>query len=287
MSERIGSAIAWACGQIRPVSESAKLDAELLLAHCLDKPRSYVYSWPEHRLSNDCWQQYRALIQRRQKPTPIAYLLGKREFYSLEFMTSAVALVPRPETELLVETALSLIPLNQPFRVLELGTGSGIIAVTLKHQRPLANVVATDLDQACLALAESNASQHGVDIDWHQSDWYVALKDLEPFDLIVSNPPYIAASHPFLQLGDLPAEPKLALTPGETGMEALDKIIAGAPEMLLYGGLLMVEHGFDQQVAVSQSMQKHAFQNVVCEFDFNQLPRVSFAQRIVKPKDSA
>ena len=280
MSEQINSAIRWASERFAACSESAGLDAELLLAHCLEKPRSFLYSRPEHKLSESCWQQYQGLIQERLKPTPIAYLLGSREFYSMEFATTPAALVPRPETELLVELALRQIPPQLPWRICDLGTGSGIIAITLKTERPQAGIYATDVDPACLNLARENAWQHKAAIEFIESDWYRQLSaDLE-FDLIVSNPPYIAADHPFLNQGDLPAEPAIALTPGVTGLEALQQIISQAHRHLVIGGYLMLEHGYDQQAAVAGLLASHGFSEIHCEYDYNQLPRTSIAKLV-------
>ena len=287
MSEQIHSAIRWARSRIEVCSDSARLDAELLLAHCLDKPRSYLYSWPEEQLSSACWQQYQQLIERRLEPTPIAYLLGSREFYSLQFNTRSQALVPRPETELLVEQALQLISPQQAMRVCDLGTGSGIIAITLKTERPLAQVYATDVDSACLQLARENALQHRVEIEWIESDWYRNLPVTLRFDLIVSNPPYIAADHPFLDQGDLPAEPRLALTPGHTGLEALQQIIGGAYRYLVDGGHLVLEHGYDQQAAVAELLAANGFGEIRCEHDLNDLPRTSIAKRVENPDSGA
>jgi release factor glutamine methyltransferase len=287
MSEQIDSAIGWARGRIEACSDSARLDAELLLAHCLDKPRSYLYSRPEEQLSSACWQHYQQLVERRLEPTPIAYLLGSREFYSLQFNTRSQALVPRPETELLVEQALQLVCPQQPMRVCDLGTGSGIIAITLKTERPLAQVFATDVDPACLELARENALQHRVEIDWIESDWYHNLPEALRFDLIVSNPPYIAADHPFLDQGDLPAEPRLALTPGHTGLEALQQIIDGAHRHLVDGGYLVLEHGYDQQTAVAELLAANDFGEIRCEYDLNDLPRTSIAKRVENPDSGA
>jgi release factor glutamine methyltransferase len=234
-------------------------------------------------LSEACWQQFQDLVARRIEPTPIAYLLGSREFYSLEFNTRSQALVPRPETELLVDLALQQVPLEEPVRICDLGTGSGIIAITLKAQRPLAEVYATDVDPACLELARENALRHQVDIEWIESDWYSNLPNQAGFDLIVSNPPYIAADHPFLTQGDLPAEPQLALTPGVTGLEALQTIIPGAHQYLKDGGYLMLEHGYDQQAAVAQLLVENGFEEIRCEYDFNDLPRTSIAKRVENP----
>ncbi len=280
MSEQINSAIRWASERIAACSESARLDAELLLAHCLEKPRSFLYSRPEQKLSESCWQQYQGLVQERLKPTPIAYLLGSKEFYSMEFVSTQAALVPRPETELLVELALRKIPPQLPWRICDLGTGSGIIAITLKTERPLASVYATDVDPACLDLARENSRQHKVAIEFIESDWYRQLPAGLEFDLIVSNPPYIAADHPFLNLGDLPAEPEIALTPGATGLEALQQIISQARQHLVIGGYLILEHGYDQQTPVADLLESHGFSEIRCEYDYNQLPRTSIAKLV-------
>jgi release factor glutamine methyltransferase len=283
----IDDALRWASARITSCSESARLDAELLLAHCLDKTRSYLYSWPEEELGESCWQRYQHLVQRRLEPMPIAYLLGKREFYSLEFTARPQALVPRPETELLVEQALLLIPPQQPLRVCDLGTGSGIIAITLKKNRPLARVHATDIDPACIELALENARNLGVDVEFIESDWYRDLPATLTFDLIVANPPYIAADHPFLKQGDLPAEPSLALTPGITGLEALRQIITQAPHYLVTSGYLVLEHGYDQQAAVAELLAANGFGEIRCEYDDNDLPRTSIAKLVENPDSGA
>jgi len=280
MSEKIAKAIRWASEQFETCSESPRLDAELLLAHVLDKPRSYLYGWPEESLEEGCWQRFQQLVQRRLEPNPVAYLLGKREFFSLEFATRPGTLVPRPETELLVEQALLRIPRQQPVSICDLGTGTGAIAITLKKERPTARVYATDIDPACLALARENAKAHAVEIQWFESDWYRDLPAALRFDMIVANPPYIAAAHPFLDRGDLPAEPRLALTPGETGLESLETIIGEAHSHLAAGGYLILEHGYDQQVAVAELLARNGFIDIVCETDYNDLPRTSIAKRV-------
>ena len=280
MSEQIDTAIRWGSERIARCSESARLDAELLLAHCIDKPRSYLYSWPEQRLSEPCWHLYRQLVKMRIKPIPVAYLLGTREFYSMEFIVTDAALVPRPETELLVELALELIPPTEPTRVCDLGTGAGIIAITLKNQRPTAKVYATDVDPDCLLLARENADRHGTIIEFIESDWYRQIPMDFNFDLIVSNPPYIAADHPFLKQGDLPAEPQIALTPGVTGLEAIQVIISQARDYLVAGGHLILEHGYDQQAVVAQLLESHGFEEIHCATDYNHLPRTSIAKLV-------
>lgn len=278
MSEQIDTAIRWATQRIDACSESARLDAELLLAHCLDKPRSYLYSWPEQSLSDSCWRHFQDLVQQRLQPTPIAYLLGTREFFSMEYVASPAALVPRPETELLVELALARIPLDAALRICDLGTGTGVIAITLKKQRPRTQVCATDVDPDCLALASENALRHQVEIDFIESDWYQNLPGGADFDLIVSNPPYVAADHPFLAQGDLPAEPMIALSPGQSGLEALEVIIGNAGNYLKAGGILILEHGYDQQAPVARLLQENGFGEIHCESDHNDLPRTTVAR---------
>ena len=278
MSEQIDTAIRWATKQLETCSESPRLDAELLLAHCLEKPRSHLYGWPQQTLSETCWQRFQALVQKRLLPTPVAYLLGRREFFSMEYATTPAALVPRPETELLVELALREIPQDRALRVCDLGTGTGIIAITIKKQRPLTSVWATDVDPACLALARENALRHQVEVEFIESDWYQNLPATLCFDLIVSNPPYVAADHPFLAQGDLPAEPAIALSPGASGLEALEVIIDRAPDYLEPGGTLIVEHGYDQEAAVAALLRGSGFEQIRCESDLNDLPRTSIAR---------
>lgn len=197
----------------------------------------------------------------------------------MEFATNPSVLIPRAETELLVELALRHCPQNKGIRILELGTGSGIIAVVLKKHRPLCALLASDIDPACLVLARENAARHKVAIDFVESNWFDKIPADARFDLIVSNPPYIAAGHPFLGMGDLPAEPAIALSPGETGVEALAAIIGQARSYLADSGYLMLEHGYDQQGAVRGLLGINGFCEISCALDSNDLPRVSIASR--------
>lgn len=278
MNQDIASALRWAQKQFDNVSDSARLDAELLLAHCLQKPRSYLYSWPEKELSKSVWFEFLILVDQRLKPTPVAYLLVSREFYSLEFKISPVALIPRPETELLVETALELCIKQERPRVLEMGTGTGVISIVLLKENPDIDLVTTDISTECLELAKTNARFHQVSLNCIQSDWYNELKTLPRFDLIVSNPPYIAADDPYLSQGDLPAEPLLALTPGKTGLESIEQIVAGAPQYLNPDGYLIFEHGYDQAQAVNHLLAAAGFKNIRNLLDDNELPRASLGQ---------
>jgi release factor glutamine methyltransferase len=276
----LSDALGWARQQIGSLSDSAALDAEVLLAHCIGKSRSYLYTWPEQVLTATHWDRYQSLIGQRLIPTPIAYLIGEREFFSLDLKTTAAALIPRSDTELLVEAALDRCPQTSSFRILELGTGTGAIAITLKVHRPDAKVVATDISPQCLVLAGQNGKHHQVHIDWIASDWFSAIEPSERFDMIVSNPPYIAGDDVNLTQGDLPAEPLLALSSGLTGLESLRQIIADSPDYLNPRGHLLLEHGYDQEIAVIGLLKSRGFANVSCQYDINNLPRISMGQFI-------
>ena len=282
MSEQIDTALARAVSRIGSVSETPRLDAELLLAHCLEKPRSFLYAWPETVLDPACLQCFEALLAARCKPTPVAYLLGEREFFGRDFTTSPAALVPRPETELLVEQALERLPPGRDQRLLDLGTGSGIIAITLKLERPELRVRASDVDPASLTLARENAARHRVDIDFVESDWFASLPGDQAYDMIVSNPPYVAAAHPFLRAGDLPAEPQHALTPGPGGTEAIEIIVREARARLAPGGWLLLEHGYDQEAPVRELFRAEGFDEIRCHADLNGLPRCTSAKAVEK-----
>lgn len=282
MSEQIDTVLMRAVSRIDACSETPRLDAEILLAHCLEKPRSFLYAWPETLLDAGRLARFEALVEARCKPTPVAYLLGEREFFGRDFRTSPAALVPRPETELLIELALERLPADRGGRVLDLGTGAGVIAITLKLERPRLRLCATDVDPDSLALARENAARHRVDIDFVLSDWYTRLPVDGSFDMVVSNPPYIAAAHPFLGAGDLPAEPRHALTPGPGGTEAIEIIAQGARARLSKGGWLILEHGYDQEAPVRELLRAAGFGEIRCHLDLNRLPRCTSAKAVEK-----
>ena len=260
-------------------SDSPRLDAELLLAHCLQRDRSWLMAWPEHPLEPAMVDCFQALLRQRLEGQPVAYLLGEREFWSLSLAVTPATLVPRPETELLVETALDWLADRPAPRLLEMGTGSGAIALALKKERADADITATDISPRALAVAAGNARRHRLDIRFLVSDWYAAIDGGAVFDLILSNPPYIAAGDPFLQRGDLPAEPQQALCSGPEGLEALRRIIAGAPDRLKPGGGLILEHGYRQGDAVRGLLQAEGFERVHSLEDFSGLPRVSLGTK--------
>jgi release factor glutamine methyltransferase len=254
--------------------ESAALDAELLLAFAADVSRSRLRAWPERIAKPDQEQAYRSLIQRRACGEPVAYLLGQREFWSLCLDVSSDTLIPRPETECLVERALALLPADSEAAVLDLGTGAGGIALALATERPGIQLTALDRSPAALAVAQRNAARLGCRVMWLASDWFSALAD-RSFDLIVANPPYVADADPHLECGDLRFEPRAALAAGPDGLSALRAIITVAPRHLRPGGVLLLEHGFDQGPAVLGLLQHAGFRDCRDHQDLAGLPRVA------------
>ncbi len=253
---------------------SATLEAELLLAQVLDVERSFFYSNPESELSWAQLDRFKLLLQRRLDGEPVAYLLGQQEFWSLALKVSAATLIPRPETELLVELALAKLPANEPCRVADLGTGSGAIALALASERASWQVSATDISADALLVAEENRQAHHLEnVILCQGEWLAALQG--KFHALVSNPPYIAADDEHLSAGDCRFEPSLALTPGGDGMAAFRQISAQAGEYLLPGGLLMFEHGFDQADQVQCMLLAAGMVNINTHQDLEGKDRVT------------
>jgi release factor glutamine methyltransferase len=256
-------------------SESSRLDAEVLLAHALHQPRSYLLAHDDERLDAPTITRYLALLARRAQGEPLAYLTGEREFWSLPLTVTPDVLIPRPETELAVERCLAVRDAS-PAEIADLGTGSGAIALALAVERPRWRILATDRAAAALRVAVGNASRLGVsNVDFAHGDWFAPLLGRR-FDLIVSNPPYVAACDPALQA--LRHEPAVALTPGPGGMEALRHIVLQAPGHLLPGGWLVLEHGAGQADDVAASLVDAGFARVRCHIDLAGRERVTEAQ---------
>ncbi len=248
------------------------VDNRILLCHALGLSRMGLITQSERALTDGEAANLSALIARRLAGEPVAYIIGRREFYGLDFAVDADVLIPRPETELLVELALERLPPRG--RVLDMGTGSGAIAVALAHTRPDAAVTALDVSAAALAVAARNAASNGATVRFLQSDWFAALTD-ESFDLIVSNPPYIASGDRHLSEGDLRFEPAGALTDHADGLSALRRIVGGAPAHLAPGGWLLMEHGYDQSEAVQALMTAAGWQDVQSWHDLAGIARVT------------
>mgnify|MGYP001043518960 CR=1 FL=1 len=258
----IRQAIADAIDRLSQTSDSARLDAECLLAHTLRCDRSHLIAWPDKLLETDQLEQFESLLEQRVHGTPIAYLTGSREFWSLDMEVSNNTLIPRPETETLVEYVLEHFPADLSFKLLDAGTGSGAIAVAIASERPSWQVVASDIDQASLALAGRNAHKNKIEnIRLIHSDWFSEIGEHD-FDIIISNPPYIAEHDPHLSRGDVRFEPRRALTSGTHGMDAIEHLCQHAEKHLKPGGRLIVEHGYDQADSVYECFQRNGFINI-------------------------
>lgn len=256
-------------------SKLPRLEMQMLWQHVLQVPRSWLIAHDTDVLAPEAIERYHVLMERRLAGEPMAYILGSREFMGHDFLVSPSVLIPRPETELLVETGLDYLNGKKAPRVLDLGTGSAAVAVSIALQCPTATVVATDLSSQALVVAKANANRLGAKVDFFQGSWYDALPDHKGFDLIVSNPPYIAVGDVHLQQGDVRFEPTGALTDGSDGLSALRDIIEGAGQRLLPGGALFLEHGWDQAQAVRQLLQSACFEQVVSAPDLAGIDRVT------------
>ncbi|MDO7897376.1 peptide chain release factor N(5)-glutamine methyltransferase [Pseudomonas citrulli] len=257
-----------------PDSPTPRLDAELLLAAALGKSRSFLHTWPERIVPSEAALLFSEYLRRRRCGEPVAYILGQQGFWKLDLEVAPHTLIPRPDTELLVETALALLPAT-PARVLDLGTGSGAIALALASERPAWRVTAVDRVLEAVALAERNRQRLALgNVTVLSSHWFSALEG-ERFELIISNPPYIAAADPHLAEGDVRFEPASALVAGQDGLDDLREIIARAPAHLEPGGWLMLEHGYDQAEAVRDLLQTQGLHEVHSRKDLGGHERIS------------
>ncbi len=259
--------------------DSARLDAEVLLASCLQRSRASLYAHPELAVSADIETRFRALLAKRKQNYPLAYLLGRKEFWSMDFQLDSSTLIPRPETETLVEQALEFISAEQTCRILDLGTGSGAIAVSIASERPSSRVLAVDVSEAALRVAKENAQQLKItNVDFQNSDWFAEVES-QQFDLIVSNPPYVESADQALQDGEISYEPRLALDGGEDGLTAYSMIIPQARHFLRNGGMLLLEHGYQQAKAVQDLLAQNKYSQIRTLKDYAGLQRCSCAIR--------
>ncbi len=262
--------------QVLARSGLVPIDAQVLLAFTLQRDRAWLVAHGTRALSPGEAERFFALAKRRRDGEPVAYLTGFREFWGLSLIVTPNVLIPRPETETVVGQALKRVTAEGPVRILELGTGSGAIALALARERPSASIVATDVSEAALRVARANARRLGVfSVEFMLADWYAGWDPASPaFDLIVSNPPYIGATDRHLGQGDVRFEPRVALTSGGDGLSSLATIVAGARGRLLPGGFLVVEHGYDQAERVRAMFAAAGFTDIESARDLAGLPRV-------------
>jgi release factor glutamine methyltransferase len=275
----LGEALAAARGRI-PASE-----ARMFLREVTGCSAAQVAAYPERALSAEQAARYAGLLERRAAGEPVAYLLGEREFYGRSFRVSPAVLIPRPETELIVDLVKARVAPGTAPAVLDLGTGSGALAVTLALEIPAARVTAVDLSPAALEVARGNAAALGAQLRFIESDWFAAV-GMAQFDFIVSNPPYIVDDDPHLAEGDVRFEPRSALASGRSGLDDLTRIAAAAPAFLAPGGWLLMEHGYDQAEAVSALLGAAGFAAVESARDLAGIERVSLGRYPLRGVDA-
>lgn len=272
----IESFLADAAKKLATVSESPRLDAETLLAWVLGTPRSYLFTYPEAELTDETARDFTDAVARRHQGEPVAYITGLKEFWSLQLKVSRDTLVPRPETETLVEQALLLIPRRRPCRILDLGTGSGAIAIAIASERPKSELVATDSDSKVLEVAKENAARFALNnICFVQGDWTEPVHG-QIFDFVVSNPPYVRDGD--LILDERRYEPRSALAAGPDGLDAIRRVAEGAKGVIAANGTLLLEHGAGQRNEVAVVLQESGWADIECFKDLSGHPRVATAK---------
>ena len=264
-----------AAAAAEPGNQDAVLETQVLLAHALGRDRAWLYAHADDALAVDAALHFHGLLRRRAAGEPLAYIVGRREFWSLDLTVTRDVLIPRPETELLVELALQRIPQGIQVDIADLGTGSGAIALALAHERPQARILGTDCSGAALAVARANSVRLAIqNVEFAEGDWCAALGNGR-FDLIVANPPYIAAADPHLAQGDLRFEPAAALASGVDGLDAIGTIVRGAPAHLKACGWLLFEHGWEQGGAARALLRESGFVEVFSAPDLEARERAS------------
>jgi len=259
-------------------SDSPQADAEILLAFVLDCDRSFFHTWPELTLEPDQALKFETLLERRLLGEPIAHIIGTRSFWDFDLKVTADTLIPRPETELLVEQALSKIPTDEKQKILDLGTGTGAIALAIAHERPLCEVTAVEQSSTAREIARQNQARLQINnLKIIEGDWFTPVMH-EKFELIVSNPPYVASDDPHLKSGDVRFEPKTALESGTDGLDDIRHIISHAQASLAPHGWLMLEHGYDQAAPVRQLLEQYHYKKIQQFQDLGNQPRLSTGQ---------
>ncbi|MDH5444063.1 MAG: peptide chain release factor N(5)-glutamine methyltransferase [Gammaproteobacteria bacterium] len=277
MSLTIAEALKQATTQLQAVSDSARLDAEVLLAHVLKKDRVHFLTWPEKPISELTYKVFLDLVNRRVEGEPIAYIIDQQEFWSIKLRVTPDTLIPRPETELLVLEALNLLKEDERYKIADLGTGSGAIAIAIASERPLCTVIGIDQSRMAVKVADRNAASLGLkNVTIRQGDWLTDFAD-HSLDMIVTNPPYVAENDPHLAEGDVRFEPSSALLAGPEGMNEYRKIIPEAVRCLKKHGWILLEHGYDQQDKLLDLLTAEGFTEARGIKDYAGQPRVIIA----------
>jgi release factor glutamine methyltransferase len=278
MPSTIDQATRQAAQQLADASPSPRLDAEVLLMHVTGLARTALITRAHEPVSAENVEQFEALLERRSKGEPIAYLTGQREFWSMSLAVTPSVLIPRPETELLVEQALKRIPPEVAWKIADLGTGSGAIALAIASERPRCHVIATDISAAALEVAQGNAQSLGIaNVEFRIGAWFLPVAG-EQLDMIVSNPPYIGEHDQHLKQGDVRFEPETALVSGADGLDAIRSIAGDAMSYIRPGGWLLFEHGYDQGKAVRKLLEVHGYDMVTCCQDTAGHERITLGQ---------
>jgi release factor glutamine methyltransferase len=274
MSQTIAAQLSAAIKKIATISETPRLEAELLLAQILNVSRVYLHTWPEREVNAAIVEKFSQNVTRRCQGEPLAYILGYKEFWSLELIVTPDTLIPRPETEMIVELVLEYLPKEETFSVVDLGTGSGAIALAIAKERPHWQVIAVDKFNEALQIAKLNANRHNIEnVLFVQASWLQSFA-AQKFHAIVSNPPYIAENDPHLSSSELKFEPQTALVAENQGFSAYQEIISQAPNCLMADGFLVLEHGKDQGKTVQELMRSHHFENIKQYYDLAGIDRV-------------
>lgn len=276
----VGEWLKMAVARFKTASASPQLDAEILLQAITGIHRTSMYARPEQLLTTDQLEELAPIVARRSRGEPIAYIIRKQEFWSMPLEVTPAVLIPRPETELLVEGALERVALNDPTRVLDLGTGSGAVALAIAHARANSKVIGVDISHDAVEVAQRNRTALDIsNVEFKRGDWFGTLPEAERFDVIVSNPPYIANNDVDLSPFVMQFEPKLALFAGMSGLEAFERILKDASSYLKPGGWILFEHGWKQGAAVRSLLELHGYTNVVSRLDLSGHERVTEGKR--------
>ena len=271
----VSEALDWATEQLSE-SDDARLDSQILLAYALNVSRTWLFTWPDKALDGATLTAFNALIEKRKSGTPIAYITGYRDFWSLRLKVTPDTLIPRADTELLVETALTLKNVEKSCDVIDLGTGTGAIALSLANECPSWRITATDINPETLAVAKENAQTLELAVSFKESAWFDAINDR--YDLVISNPPYIESDDPHLQQGDLRFEPAGALASGQDGLDDIRRLVQQALKHLKKDGYLLLEHGYQQAEAVRSLMAKAGYIDIETHQDIEDRDRVTLGK---------